>query len=78
MYKNLVIGGSGKIGRYINLPNSLVTYYKNKIPYGIQLGLNFKKFTNLHKKYKFENIVLLAAISNIDECKINEKYSKKE
>ena len=77
MYKNLVIGGSGKIGRYINLPNSLVTYYKNKIPYGIQLGLNFKKFTNLHKKYKFENIVLLAAISNIDECKINEKYSKK-
>ena len=77
MYKNLVIGGSGKIGRYINLPNSLVTFYKNKIPYGIHLGLNFKKFKNLYEKYKFKNIVLLAAISNIDECKINEKNSKK-
>ena len=77
MYKNLIIGGSGKIGKYINLPNSLVTFYKNKIPEGIQLGLNFKKFKILYEKYKFENIVLLSAITNIDKCKINKKYSKK-
>ena len=77
MYKNLIIGGSGKIGKYINLPNSLVTFYKNKSPEGIQLGLNFKKFKILFEKYKFENIVLLSAITNIDRCKINKKYSKK-
>ena len=77
MYNNLIIGASGKLGKYINLPNSMLTYNKKKIKNGYKLNANFKLFKNLYDKYKFKKIILLAGVTDIDKCKLNFKEAKK-
>lgn len=77
MYNNLIIGASGKLGKYINLPNSMLTYNKKKIKNGYKLNANFKLFKNLYDEYKFKKIILLAGVTDIDKCKLNFKEAKK-
>lgn len=77
MYKNLIIGGSGKLGKYISLPRSLFTYNKKKIPNAIWLNTDFKRFKEIYKSNNFENIFFLAGITDIDKCKKNLQQSKK-
>ena len=84
--RTLIIGGSGKIGKFFNKSNKnfLLTYYKNKIRNGIKFNLCKDNISSLIKKYNINKIVLLSAISDPDECfkhkkkshLINIKYTK--
>ena len=77
MYKNIIIGASGKLGKYVNLPYSMLTYNKKKIKNAYKLNANFKLFKILYDKHKFENIILLAGVTDIDNCKLKFKEAKK-
>ena len=84
--KTLIIGGSGKIGKFFDKSNKkyLLTYYKNKIPNGIKFNLCKDNISLIIKKYNINKIVLLSAISDPDKCfkqkkishLINIKYTK--
>lgn len=77
MYKNLIIGGSGKLGKYISFPKSLFTYNKKKIPNAVWLNTDFKRFKEIYKSNSFENIFFIAGVTDIDKCRKNLKQSKK-
>ena len=67
--KTLIIGGSGKIGKFFSRSNKkyLLTYNKNKIPYGIKFNLCKDNISSIIKKYNINTIVLLSAISDPDK-----------
>ena len=73
--KTLIIGASGKIGRYLleygNI-NYVYTYNKRKIHNGIHFDITKNNLNRLCKKFSVNKIVLLFGISDPDEC-----YKKK-
>ncbi len=75
--KVLIVGGSGKIGKFLQNSNKnfFFTYFKNKIPNGIKFDLCKDNISLLVKKYNINKIVLLSAISDPDECYKNKKKS---
>ena len=75
--KVLIVGGSGKIGKFLQNSNKIFffTYFKNKIPNGIKFDLCKDNISLLVKKYNINKIVLLSAISDPDECYKNKKKS---
>jgi dTDP-4-dehydrorhamnose reductase len=73
--KYILIGGSGKIGRYfLKKKNILFTYNKKKINNGIKFNLLTNDFEKIIKKDNFSSAVILSAYSEPDFCK---KYLKK-
>ena len=75
--KVLIIGGSGKIGKFLKDSNKnyFFTYFKNKIPNGIKFDLSSDNVSSLIKKFNINKIILLSAISDPDECFKNKKKS---
>ena len=76
--KTLIIGASGKIGKYYLLnknKNHLFTYYKNKIDGGIKFDLLRDNIDEIIKKNNIKSVVLLSAYSDPDYCKKNKKRS---
>ena len=75
--KVLIIGGSGKIGKFLKNSNKnyFFTYFKNRIPNGIKFDLSNDNVSLLIKKYNINKIILLSAISDPDECFKNKKKS---
>lgn len=75
---SLVIGASGKIGKYF-LHNKrkelLLTYNKNKFKGGLKYNIFKDKISNIIKKYNIFKVVLLSAYSDPDYCKKNLKIS---
>ena len=69
--KTLIIGASGKIGRYLleygNI-NYVYTYNKRKIHKGIHFDITKNNLNGLCKKFSVNKIVLLSGISDPDEC----------
>jgi len=76
--KTLIIGASGKIGRYLlefgNI-NYVYTYNKRKIHKGIHFDITKNNLNRLCKKFSVNKIVLLSGISDPSECYKNKKYS---
>ena len=74
--KILIIGGSGKIGKFFQRKKNIIfTYYKNKIDGGIYFDLLRDNIDDLLQKYKTNCVVLLSSISDPDDCLKNKKYS---
>ena len=73
----LVIGGSSKIGRSLKGEEYIKTYNKNKIPGYIKFNSSTIQLEKLIKKYKIKNVIYLAGITKLDECKKNYKLSQK-
>jgi len=76
--KTLIIGASGKIGKYLlefgNI-NYIYTYNKRKIPKGIYFDICKNNLGKLCKRFSVNKIVLLSGISDPGECYKNKKYS---
>ena len=76
--KTLIIGASGKIGRYLlelgNI-NYVYTYNKRTIHKGIHFDITKNNLNGLCKKFSVNKIVLLSGISDPDECYEKKKYS---
>ena len=74
--KTLIIGASGKIGRYLlelgNI-NYVYTYNKRKIHKGIHFDITKNNLDGLCKKFTVNKIVLLSGISDPGECYKNKK-----
>ena len=75
--KTLIIGASGKIGKFFPRNKYIYTYNKNKIKNGIKFNLCKDNIKILTKKYKISKVVFLSAISNTDTCYKNPKLSYK-
>ena len=76
--KTLIIGGSGKIGKYLlekKNKNYINTYNKKKIRHGIHFNIAKDNLNKLLDKFPINKIILLSAISNPDECYNNKNYS---
>ena len=72
--KTLIIGGSGKIGKYLlekKNKNYINTYNKKKIRHGIHFNIAKDNLNKLLDKFPINKIILLSAISNPDEWDIN-------
>jgi len=73
--KYILIGASGKIGRYfLEKKNVIFTYNNKKINNGIKFDLLKNDFEKIIKKNNFSSAVILSAYSDPDFCK---KYLKK-
>ena len=74
--QNLIIGGSSKIGRNLNLNKKYYdyTYFKNKIKNGIFFDIKYKLFKQLDFK-KYDNIIILSSITNPKICQENKNLS---
>ena len=77
--KTLIIGGSGKIGKFFNSKNKnhILTYNKNKINNGLKFNICKNDILKLIIKNNVNKIVLLSAISDPDTCFLNKKNSEK-
>ena len=76
--KTLIIGASGKIGRYFlefGNSNYVYTYNKKAIHKGIRFDITKNNLSKLCKKFSINKIVLLSAISDPDQCYKNKIYS---
>ena len=76
--KTLIIGASGKIGRYFlefGSANYIYTYNKRKIRKGIYFDICKSNLDKLCKKFCVNKIILLSGISDPGECYRNKKYS---
>ncbi len=75
--RTLIVGASGKIGKFFKKSNKsyLLTYNKNKIPYGVKFNICKNDINKLIAKHNINKIVLLSAISDPDECYVNKKKS---
>jgi len=71
----LILGGSGRIGRYFSKKNQYLTYRKNKIHNGIYFDLTKHKISKIIKKFNINKVVFLSAISDTDFCYNNRKIS---
>ena len=86
---NLIIGVSGKIGRYYKkfskLKNNIYTSRNENLKSVLKFDLVKNNIFTLYKKYNFRNAVLFSSISNPKYCeknkrlsyKVNIKYTKK-
>lgn len=74
--KNLIIGGSSKIGRNLNFRNYKFdfTFCKNKLSNGIYLDLT-KDISNQIDLENYNAIIILSAISDPRICEENKEYS---
>jgi dTDP-4-dehydrorhamnose reductase len=73
--KYIVIGSSGKIGKYfLKKKNAIFTYNKKKLTNGIKFNLLKDNFEKIIQKNSFSRAVILSAYSDPDFCK---KYLKK-
>ena len=75
--KNLIIGGSSKIGRNLNLTSNKfdLTYYKNKIPNGILVDIK-DKLSNQLNLDKYSTVIILSSITDPRICQENKIYSE--
>ena len=76
--KNLIIGASGKIGKYFlrNRKNNYIfTYNNNKIKGGIKFNILNERIEKITKKHQINGIVILSAYSDPDFCIKNKKKS---
>ncbi len=77
---SVVIGASGKIGKYFfsnKQKDLLLTYNKNKIKHGIRFNLLNDSISNFIDNNKISKVVILSAYSDPDFCKNNKEISKK-
>ncbi len=75
--KNLIIGGSSKIGRNLNLTSNKfdLTYYKNKISNGILVNIK-DKLSNQLNLDKYSTVIILSSITDPRICQENKTYSE--
>ena len=75
--KNLIIGGSSKIGRNLNLNSNKfdVTYYKNKISKGILVNIK-DKLSNQLNLDKYSTVIILSSITDPRICQENRTHSE--
>ena len=76
--KTLIIGASGKIGKYLlefGNNNYIYTYNKRKIYKGIHFDITKNNLNRFCEKFTINKIVLLSGISDPDECYKKRKYS---
>ena len=76
--KTLIIGASGKIGRYLlefGNSNYVYTYNKKAIHKGIRFDITKNNLSKLCKKFSINKIVLLSGISDPEQCYKNKNYS---
>lgn len=75
--KNLVIGGSSKIGRNLNLNSNKfdLTYYKNKISKGILVNIK-DKLSNQLNLDKYSTVIILSSITDPRICQENRTHSE--
>jgi len=72
--KKMIIGSSGKIGKYfLDQKNFIFTYYSKKIKGGIKFNLLNDSLDNIIDKNKVSQVVILSSYSDPDFCK---KYLK--
>ena len=73
----LVIGGSGKIGKFLGKNNKKIflTYFTNKIPNGIKFNLLKDDISPILTKYNINKVVFLSAISDPNICFKKKKYT---
>ena len=77
-FKTLIIGASGKIGKYLleyGNNDYVYTYNKKRINKGIHFDITKNNLNNLCKKFSINKIVLLLGITDPDECYKNKNYS---
>ena len=74
--RNLIVGGSSKIGKVLSLTNSkcVNTYFTNKIEGGIYLDLT-KEITSQIDLDKFDNIIILSSVTDPKKCEEDPDYS---
>jgi len=73
--KYIVIGASGKIGKYfLKKKNIIFTYNKKKLTNGVKFNLLRDDFQKVVQKNRISRAVILSAYSDPDFCK---KYLKK-
>ena len=74
--KNLIVGGSSKIGKGLSFTNSdcVNTYFTNKIEGGIYLDLT-KEITSQIDLDKFDNIIILSSVTDPKKCEEDRDYS---
>jgi len=74
--KNLIVGGSSKIGKGLSFTNSecVNTYFTNKIEGGIYLDLT-KEITPQIDLDKFDNIIILSSVTDPKKCEEDRDYS---
>ena len=75
--RSLLIGGSSNIGKVLkgNILNTDYTYFKNKIENGIYFDITKKNLNEIVNLNKYSNIILLSAITKLDECVENKELS---
>ena len=75
--KNLIIGGSSKIGRNLNLNSDKfdVTYYKNKISKGILVNIK-DRLSNQLNLDKYSTVIILSSITDPRICQENRTHSE--
>ena len=75
--KTLILGSSGKIGKFFLRKdnNFIYTYHKNKIPGGIKFDLTKGNLKKIFNKYKINKTIILSAYSDPDYCYLNKKKS---
>ena len=74
--KTLIIGASGKIGKYLvkyKRKDYIYNYNKKKIKHGNKFNLSKDNIETILKNFSVTKVVLLAAISDPDECFKNKK-----
>ena len=77
-FKTLIIGASGKIGKYLleyGNNDYVYTYNKKRIHKGIHFDITKNNLNKLCKKFSINKIVLLLGITDPDECYKNKNYS---
>ena len=76
--KTLIVGASGKIGKFFdnNNKNQILTYNKNKIENGIKFDICRDNILKLIIKNKVNKVVFLGAISDPDICFSNKRKSE--
>ena len=73
--KYIIIGASGKIGKYfLKKKNIIFTYNKKKLTNGVKFNLLRDDFQKIVQKNRISRAVILSAYSDPDFCK---KYLKK-
>tara|TARA_Y100000591_G_C21843067_1_gene706962 strand:+ start:495 stop:1334 length:840 start_codon:yes stop_codon:yes gene_type:complete len=74
--KTLILGSSGKIGKFFIKKNKnlVFTYNKNKILGGIKFNLNKDNISHIINKFNIRKVIILSAYSEPDFCF---KYKKK-
>ena len=77
--KTLILGSSGKIGKFFIKKNKnfVLTYYKNKILKGIKFNLNKDNISHIINKFNIKKVIILSAYSEPDFCFKHKKKSKR-